>query len=158
MKELILKYGRYNKWANDRLVSLMKKETPDLFFKPITSSFDSIGKTILHMADAEYIWLCRLTGEMPDKIPGKSGATVEILGETNQQMIEFIEGKPESFFNESTSYSTLKGEKFTSNNFSILWHVFNHGSFHRGQIVTMLRNGGYTGPIDQTDLIAYERK
>jgi uncharacterized damage-inducible protein DinB len=35
-------------------------------------------------------------------------------------------------------------------------HVFNHGTYHRGQLVTMLRQVGVT-EIPQTDYIAFVR-
>jgi len=158
MKDVLLKYARYNQWANQKLVSIITTQAPELLEKEIASSFNSIKKTILHMADAEYIWHVRLTNGPPDKIPGKSGAGIEALAATNKTMIDFISSQTENFFTQNTSYKSLKGDPFTSNNFSILWHVFNHGTFHRGQVVTMLRNGGYTGPVDQTDFIAFERE
>jgi len=157
MKDILLKYARYNQWANEKLVNVVKTQTPELLEKEIASSFNSIKKTILHMADAEYIWHIRLTNGMPDKIPGKSDAGIEALAKMDQLLLDFISSKDENFFKQDTSYKSLKGDPFTSNNFSILWHVFNHGTFHRGQVVTMLRNGGYTGTIDQTDFIAFER-
>ncbi|HWY37903.1 MAG TPA: DinB family protein [Bacteroidia bacterium] len=158
MKQSLLKYARYNQWANQKLVTLVSTQTPELLEKEIASSFNSIKKTILHMADAGYIWHCRVTGAPPDKIPGKSGAGIEALDQTDQKLIEFIESKDDLYFTRSTSYKSIKGEPFNNNNAAIFWHVFNHGTFHRGQIVSMLRNGGYRGPVDSTDFIAFERK
>jgi len=157
MKKVIQKYARYNQWANRKLVDLVKTLGPELLEKEIGSSFNSIKKTILHMADAEYIWHCRLTHGTPDEIPGKSGAGIEALDATDQKLIDLISAEDDAFFGRSTDYKNLKGDPFSNNNFAILWHVFNHSTFHRGQVVTMLRNGGYTGPIEQTDLIAFER-
>ena len=52
----------------------------------------------------------------------------------------------------------MKGEEFTNVNTAIFMHVFNHGTFHRGQVVSMMRNAGYTGQIESTDFISYERR
>ena len=157
MKETLLKYARYNQWANKRLISTLTTHAPELAEKEIASSFNSIKKTILHMADAEYIWDVRLTNGTPDKIPGKSGAGMEALAHEDQKLIDLISSNEEAFFGKSTSYKSMKGDPFTNNNFAILMHVFNHSTFHRGQVVTMLRNGGYTGPVEQTDFITFER-
>jgi uncharacterized damage-inducible protein DinB len=159
MKEMILKYARYNQWANDKLVTLIKTSAPELIEKEIASSFNSIKKTILHMADAEYIWHLRLTGGQADVLPSKAPhASLDSLALTNRLLIDFISAQGEGFFKDSSSYKSLKGDPYTTNNGAILWHVFNHGTFHRGQIVTMMRNAGFAGPIDQTDFIMFERQ
>ncbi len=157
MKETLFKYARYNFWANEKLVQTIITKAPELLDKEIISSFNSIRKTILHMADAGYIWHCRMSGAAPDKMPGKSGAGIEALAETDQRLIDFIIRQSESYFTQSTDYKSIKGDPFTNNNFAIFWHVFNHGTFHRGQIVSMMRNGGYKEPIDSTDFISFER-
>ena len=158
MKELLLKYARYNQWANDKLMTAIKANAPELVEKEIASSFDSIRKTALHMADAEYIWHLRLTGGTPGIMPSKApNAGIDTLSLTNRLLIDFIDSQDETFFKQSSSYRNLKGDPYTTHNFAILWHVFNHGTFHRGQIVTMLRNGGYSAPLDPTDFIAFER-
>lgn len=157
MKEFLFKYARYNQWANAKLLNVITTQAPELLEKEIGSSFNTIKKTILHVADAEYIWHCRLTGATPDKIPGKSGAGIDVLTENDQKMIDFIVRQDDAYFVASTSYKSLAGDPFTNNNFAILHHVFNHSTFHRGQIVTMMRIGGFTGAIDSTDFIAFER-
>ncbi len=157
MKDLLLKYARYNQWANEKLVNVIKTQAPELLEKVIPSSFDTIKKTFLHVADAEYIWHVRMSGGTADKIPGKSGAGIEAVAEMDQRLIDFISSKDDAYFRQSTSYKSIKGDPFTNNNGAIFWHVFNHSTFHRGQVVTQLRNGGFTGAVDSTDFISFER-
>jgi len=157
MKITLLNLARYNQWANKILVNLVQTQAPELLEKEIDSSFNTLKKTILHIADAEYIWHCRLTNVPFDKIPSKIGAGIEALEVQDQKIIAFIESKEDAYFAEHTEYKTLKGDSFTNMNFSILTHLFNHGTFHRGQIVTMLRNGGFKGHIESTDFISFER-
>jgi uncharacterized damage-inducible protein DinB len=158
MRDLILKYARYNQWANAKLIHLVQTQAPELLNKEIVSSFKSIKKTILHIADAEYIWHVRMTGGTPDKIPGQSDAGPEALAENDQKLIDLVTSKDDAYFSQSTSYKNIKGEPFTNNNMAIFWHVFNHSTFHRGQIVGQLRNAGFTAPIDSTDFITFERE
>lgn len=157
MKITLLKLAKYNQWANKVLVSHVKTQTPDLLEKKIGSSFDTIKKTFLHIADAEYIWYGRLTSTAADKIPGKMGVGIEVVAMEDKKIIDFIESKDDAYFGQSTNYKTIKGDSFTNNNFAILTHLFNHSTFHRGQIVTMIRNSGFTGHIESTDFISYER-
>lgn len=157
MKITLLKLARYNQWANQTLVTEILSKAPELLDKEIGSSFNTIKKTLMHVADAEYIWHCRLNDLPFDKIPGKTGAGTEVLASLDEQLIHFIDSKPDAWFAGNTAYKNLKGDPFTSQNFSILTHLFNHCTFHRGQVVTMLRSGGYNGPLSSTDFIAFER-
>ena len=51
----------------------------------------------------------------------------------------------------------MKGEEFKNGVEGILFHVVNHGTFHRGQILTMLRELGFTSFPSQ-DLITFLRE
>jgi uncharacterized damage-inducible protein DinB len=157
MKITLLKLAKYNQWANQTLVNEVLNKTPELIEKEISSSFNTIQKTFMHIADAEYIWLCRLNHLPLEKLPGKTGSGVEVLAHHDQKLIDFINSKEDAYFNESTEYKSLKGDSHKTQNFAIFTHLFNHSTFHRGQIVTMMRNGGFEGHIETTDFIAYER-
>ena len=50
----------------------------------------------------------------------------------------------------------MKGEPFTDSVEDTLFHVVNHSTYHRGQIITMLREAGETKVVS-TDLIHYLR-
>jgi uncharacterized damage-inducible protein DinB len=52
-------------------------------------------------------------------------------------------------------YADLRGEAQLSRVGESVRHLVNHGSYHRGQLVTMLRQLGHAAP--NTDLIAYYR-
>jgi uncharacterized damage-inducible protein DinB len=55
------------------------------------------------------------------------------------------------------SYYNTKREMFKQPVFQVLLQVMNHGSYHRGQLVNMLRQLGQQ-KIPQTDFIAWARK
>jgi uncharacterized damage-inducible protein DinB len=54
-------------------------------------------------------------------------------------------------------YFTTKKEKFKQAVYQMLLHIFNHGTYHRGQIVTLLRQME-VGNIPPTDFIVWSRK
>ena len=49
MKETVLKFARYNQWANNKIVNLLTTQAPEFIEKEIPSSFPTIKKTILHL-------------------------------------------------------------------------------------------------------------
>ncbi|MFL5508025.1 MAG: DinB family protein, partial [Gemmatimonadaceae bacterium] len=52
-------------------------------------------------------------------------------------------------------YKNSAGEQFTSSVENILTHVFMHGSYHRGQVASLVRAGGDTP--SPTDYIFFTR-
>lgn len=156
-------YGHldYNEWANSRIVSMLEPVSEDLIFREIKSSFPSIAKTMLHINDAEKLWMMRMKGVSLRTFPSaefKGGKTplLEMFCSASEELIKFINEKDPSFLNTSYNYKTIKGEPFTNTVEDTLFHVVNHGTYHRGQIITMLRELGVTTLLS-TDLIHYIR-
>ena len=54
------------------------------------------------------------------------------------------------------SIADLKGNQFRNPRWQALQHLANHGTYHRGQITTLLRQLGAT-PVS-TDLIGFYRE
>ncbi|HUP48779.1 MAG TPA: DinB family protein [Thermoanaerobaculia bacterium] len=50
----------------------------------------------------------------------------------------------------------VAAEPFTNRFLDVLFHVVNHSNYHRGQLITMLRQVGAIPP--GTDLIVYRRE
>lgn len=162
MKDLLTSYSKYNHWANQRVCEFLFSLSDEELDKEIVSSFSSLRKTILHIWDAQVIWMVRLKGDSLSSFPSKSfsGTVKEAadgLLKTSQELIEFVESSSENFLETPLSYKNLSGEEFKSKVSDIVQHVMNHGTFHRGQIITMLRQLGYTR-LFSTDYIAYCRE
>lgn len=160
MKELLLRYASYNSWANTRISDLLKSVAPDIPDTELKSSFSSIRKTVYHIWDAETIWLKRLRGEEILSWPSKqltAPVPIDQFVQTSHELHSFLENKDADYFALATTYKNTAGETFVTPNYGIVMHVFNHSTFHRGQIVTMLRETGYSAGIESTDLITFLR-
>ncbi len=161
IKEYILSLSRYNLWANTTITDLVKSQSFPAIDAPVSSSFDSIGKTIIHIWDAQVIWLERLKGGHPTDWPSKqynsamAGFETYFIQQT-AAMVEQVNAWHEAFYLQATKYNNLNGKTFETNNADILIHCFNHSTYHRGQIVTCLRQLGVTH-IPSTDYITFKR-
>lgn len=158
---MIKKYAEYNFWANTQITNSILQIENEKLNKQIVSSFSSIRKTVYHIWDAETIWLERISHSNislwpPSKI-FDDDSTLDILVSSSKKLLDFVNLSTDEFFNECTSYNDSKGNLHSTNNEEILHHVFNHSTFHRGQIITMLRQIGFT-QIPQTDFINFIRK
>lgn len=162
MKKLIGEYASYNVWANERICSVIASLSDEKFNREVVSSFSSIQKTMLHMWVAQLIWIKRLEGLSLSVVPSEEfhGTRDDIVNGiiSTSEILEEIAG---SFSKEDLKsfrkYTTLKSGDFVSSQYEMLVHVFNHSTYHRGQLVTMLRQLGVT-ELPQTDLIFYYRQ
>jgi uncharacterized damage-inducible protein DinB len=159
MERYITQYTAYNIWANERIATLLKNIPVELLDVEVKSSFPSLRKTVHHIWDAELIWLSRLEGRKiswPPTAEFKDPAIDDLL-KTSREFHNFVESKGETYLHAGTSFHDSKGNPYTMNNTGIIMHVVNHSSFHRGQIVTILRELGQT-ELPSTDFIRYLRE
>jgi uncharacterized damage-inducible protein DinB len=159
MKEMLLQYVAYNLWANECLGELLGSFPIEVTDREIKSSFPSLRKTAFHIRDAELIWLKRLQGESPSSWPAQENSQDDIRAFTAGSLAfrDFIFGCGENFFTEKKSFRNLAGEPFEQVTTQMIMHCMNHSTFHRGQLVTMIRASGYTGKIPPTDLVYFFR-
>lgn len=162
MKDQLVQLSAYNSWANQKLLDAVLLLPPEKFIQEMPSSFSSLQKTILHMWDAESIWWQRLRLQEQVIAPSKdfSGTAKELAnGLSNQNKLwhEWILGASDASINHVFQYYNSKKEHFKSPAYQVIIHVFNHGTYHRGQIVNMLRQLGVE-KIPQTDFIVWARK
>jgi uncharacterized damage-inducible protein DinB len=162
MKELLIDYTKYNIWANERICKVLESLEPLILDMEMKSSFNTIRKTIYHIWDAETIWYKRLNGKSL-----KEGISQTFNGSFLDFQNQFLGGsgkffmyvlnKDEKELEKELSYKNTKGEPFTNKISRIIQHVVNHSTFHRGQIITMLRNADVT-QLPATDFIVFERE
>lgn len=157
----IQKHLQYNAWANEKIVGFLANVDDMVLDTEIKSSFPSIRKTIMHVWDAQQIWFMRLRGETISGWPSQSftGGTQDMFNgfiEDSHALVNFIVSKDQAYLDGSADYKTMNGTPYNTPVDVILFHVVNHGTFHRGQILTMLRELGFTS-FESQDLIAYYR-
>ncbi len=163
MKELLTRYAAFNLWANKKFCDAVLALTPEQQQQEITSSFPGIHKTLLHIWDAESGWWQRLQMNPEIRFPSRhlqpAPTTAEVaagLTAQSQQWFEWVSSATEEELLQEFSYRTIKGDAYTSMVRDVLHHIFNHGTYHRGQLVTMLRQVGETS-VPATDFIAFTR-
>ncbi len=167
MPYTMLTHLNYSVWATAKLSEIIETADESILKKEAASSFPTIEKTILHIWDAELVWLKRLQGESLSDWPSNSfdGDRETLIAGWIDNCIalkDFVESKGEDFLTSTISYKNMEGKPYSNTVEEILYHVVNHGTFHRGQIVTQLRANGITelGINEQsssTDLITYLR-
>ena len=144
MKELLKQYAAYNIWASQQILEVILTLREEKQKAELPSSFNSLYKTILHMWDAESIWWQRMklheriirpsqdfSGTMQDAATG--------LLNQSRKWEEWISNASELSIDHVFQYQTFSKEQFKQPTWQMLLHVFNHGTYHRGQLINMLR-------------------
>jgi len=159
MKELLLQYAEYNVWANKLIIEPMLQLNEASVDTVIISSFPSIRATVHHIMGAESIWLQRLqlvreTLWLPDTFNGTFAEACADLLQYSTELIAFIKLHAADELMQVCSYNDRTGREHGMQVHHILHHVFNHSTYHRGQLVTMLRQVGVS-KLPATDFVAF---
>lgn len=161
MKSWLVSYARYNEWANRRLTDCLMSGVVQVD-QPVVSSFPGIMPTLMHMWDAEHIWWQRV--KMKDQIDRPSESFSGDLQKLTQHLLlqsaewaNWVSAATEAALAHEFIYRNNKREQFKQPVADVLIHLFNHQSYHRGQIVTMLRQLGAM-QIPALDYIVFTRK
>lgn len=161
MKDLLLQYAQYNCWANQRILNLLGGLSDEQLDRDLGSSFPSLRSTIYHIWDGESIWYQRLhlaaavvrpaiafTGGWPE--------FVQAFTRQSSMLADFIASASAARLAHTIEYHhPVRGICKSAVQHAILT-VFNHSTFHRGQLVTMLRQSG-VNKIPATDFIEFTR-
>jgi uncharacterized damage-inducible protein DinB len=151
----------YNSWANHRSLDVAANLTGERFTKPLGSSFGSVRDTLAHICGAEWVWLERFQGRSPASLPDVlECADVESLrvkwAGQEGRLLTFVGKLTQEDLNQVMEYKTMKFGVYRNPLWQSMLHVVNHGTYHRGQVTTLLRQLG-AQPI-LTDLMHYYRE
>jgi uncharacterized damage-inducible protein DinB len=151
----------YDVWANRRAFGACASLVPEQFTQNLGASFSSVRDTLVHIVGAQFVWLERFHGRVPAGLLPASDfpdlASLTARSEQIQQGLTDYVGQLSVQDLEGTlAYRDLKGNAHTNVRWHTLQHLVNHGTYHRGQIATMLRQLGVK-PVS-TDLIAFYRE
>lgn len=143
----ILTLYDYNAWANTRTLGAAEALASEPFTRDLGNSFPSVRDTLAHVLGAEWVWLRRWHGESPSRgLPASEFSTVASLKDRfaaiERERRAFLETMSEERLTQPLSYRDFAGNAHSLRVVDSLQHVVNHGTYHRGQVTTMLRQLG----------------
>jgi uncharacterized damage-inducible protein DinB len=160
-KTYLLELADYNIWANDKLTDWLLQISLEQFEQPLVGSFKNIHETTLHIVAAEQIWHQRLQNVAPEwlasSFKGDRNLMLQTWKRTANDLKQYILDSSDEKLVEKFHFTTRDGTPFFMERYKALAHVFNHSTFHRGQLITLLREVGFTD-VSTTDLINFYRE
>lgn len=163
MKEILLQLAKYNTWANKLFIDVLLQLNEQQLDMEIVSSFPSIRKTVYHMWSAEDIWIQRLNlVEQPVWLAGVFDGSfeeaIEKWKQSSEALVVFVEKQfSDDSFKHVVHYYNLQKQSTKVPVYAGLVQALNHATYHRGQLVTMLRQAGIK-KIPQTDFYVFAKK
>ena len=111
-----------------------------------------------HVLGAEHVWLSRLHDEKPT-VPVWPRLSVQeaaaLADDLHAGFDAYVASIGADDLDRDVTYTNSAGQQFTTRVEDILFHVAMHGSYHRGQVAMLIRDGG--GSPAPTDYIAFVR-
>lgn len=148
----------FNRWATNRLIEAVRHLSYTDLTRDVGASHGSIRGTLVHILWAEWIWLQRWRGESPKRVfPQEEFPNVDSIEsrwrELERHQQEFMATLTDDRLQRRLSYENLRGERWEYSLSHMMLHVVNHSSFHRGQVIALLRQLGQTPPA--TDFLVF---
>jgi uncharacterized damage-inducible protein DinB len=149
----------FNRWANQCFFEALSQLPAEQYGRDMHSSHGGIHGTLAHIVGAEKGWLSRWQGkpETGTAAISQMHALAELRAfweNLCDAMSQFLTTLDDRKLQETLS-TTARTGSYTSSYWQMIQHVVDHSSYHRGQIVTMLRQLGVTPP--STGLIRFYR-
>ena len=144
--QLIEEKIRYNQWANEKITDWLGSQGSELMYKMILSGFPSLNKALHHLMETEVYYFSLIKGVEANYYEILS--TEEIfrqLSEVNRELVHwYSQREPEVVGKIISIKRSPIEERYTVA--SLITHLVNHSTYHRGQIVAMRHQLGITTP------------
>lgn len=147
LKKIMSNYADYNLWVNQQFVNWLSPKSAELLYAEVPSSFSTIMKTLDHIWSTEEYWFSVISESSLSEKKAESDLSKEEIfaGLLNSST------KLKHLINSLSEEDLMKEVKIVNPWFECelpiseyLIQVINHGTYHRGQIVTIGRNVGIT--------------
>ncbi|WP_276372870.1 DinB family protein [Chryseolinea sp. H1M3-3] len=155
LQKLITRLLKYNLWANERLTAWLLTQHPSLLYEKTGSSFGTIAHTLQHILSGQNYWHGIIAkGQIKEyNQPVGENAAAQIISDlivSSQQLIDDL-----STLNDQQLTENIQASDSKQSRYEYILHVVNHGSYHRGQVVTMCRALSIKEEIPVTDYDGY---
>lgn len=148
----------YTIWADRTVLAELGNVRPEDLTRETGTSFHSMLGTMAHILGSEQLWLSRFLGIPLGHVPSIDDyptlAALAVSYEDFWPQLEFfLASLAEEQLDQDFTWTNLAGETHTAPFRQVLLHFVNHATYHRGQVVSLLRQLGYIPP--HTDLVYF---
>ena len=145
---------KYNKWAWRRVFPSLEALTDEEYFAERPFFWESLHGLAAHGYGAERVWLQRIGGQSPARLPAASDFASFAELRTAWESLwcewhDYVGSLTARGLEESLHYRVSEGNEIEIRMDDVLRHVFNHATEHRSQMTPVLAQLGHpTEPLD----------
>jgi uncharacterized damage-inducible protein DinB len=143
--------GEYMLWADKKIWTIVQTLTDEEFSRVVYDRSGSIQERYLHMTHGHSQWYFRWTKIEPKQTTLENLTREELFGylnNMNNKIIDLIQRH-----NIDTIQNPFQSQDIHLHLEEMLFNIINHATYHRGQIVTLLRLLGKD--VVMTDYVPY---
>lgn len=161
-----IKTYNYHVWANQRVFARLQELPEEVQHQEAQDVFPTIHKGLVHIFHVDMVWLTGMKGGSYEQIKGLAGI---IEAKTSGKSLIELEAAYSELAGEYKEFLSSAGDLQTMRQFNhpvygvlnaeigeLVQHVVNHGTYHRGNISSMLRQLGHAGVASDYVYYLYE--
>ncbi len=155
----------YHTWANQTILGRIKELPSAMLSQEVNSSFPTIAHALSHIYAVDKMWYLVLTGTgMQEALQACIPLNESILSSVDEYAHNFaeLEEQYREWFRIQTDleqtilldnpFASIRQTRLSE----IVLHVVNHGTYHRGNVSTMLRQLGHASTMNDYSLYWYQ--
>jgi uncharacterized damage-inducible protein DinB len=141
----------YNAWANRECFAALERVPAESYFRDLRSSHGGLHGTLCHIVWAEELWLNRWLKRPNPAVPQGKDLTTLAAARDRWEGVEaeraaFVAGLDERRLADTMAVRPSSGGEYVHAFGQMFRHVVDHSSYHRGQLITLLRQVGVKPP------------
>ena len=153
---------RYKAWANELVFAAAAKLPEAELTAPRKIVFGNLVRTLNHVHAMDEVWRAHLEGR-PHGYNTRNPDTCPALAELREAQkamdawwVGYADALPQAKQDEVVSFRFIGGGPGSMTRRDILLHVANHGTYHRGNVASMMYQAGVAPPT--TDLPVFLKR
>jgi uncharacterized damage-inducible protein DinB len=144
----------YTLWADRLCLKALEPVSHEDLVRDTGTSFGSLLGNLAHILGSQRLWLARFAGRRLDRVDFPDWESLSSAwAETSAELGSFLASLTAGQVSADLTWTTTTGQVCTRPLWQPMLHLVNHSTYHRGQVVSLLRQLGYQPPA--TDLIHF---
>ncbi|WP_313090017.1 DinB family protein [Chryseobacterium flavum] len=148
LKTLVSKSAQYNNWVVNKYIDWLSTKSDEQLNQESISSFPTILKTLHHIWQTQEYWWSHISENNDFDFTKTTETTSKedifnAIKNNSQKLVDYVESLSEEDLSKNVKVESPWFQCDFSK-YEYIQHAILHGTYHRGQIVTMGRNIGIT--------------